>query len=96
MLRVRVRRQGAVVVERTAVSPIGRVARIAWVALLVADAQPVLVQTGEFVVPEAYQGVGVDTKHFYAVDNEAIGATAKENAAGGNNKVTVFRLEEKK
>ncbi len=34
---------------------------------------PVLVQIGEFVIPEANQGVGVDAKHFYAVDNRAIG-----------------------
>jgi hypothetical protein len=34
---------------------------------------PVLAQIGEFAVPEAYQGVGVDAKHFYAVDNAAIG-----------------------
>jgi hypothetical protein len=38
-----------------------------------AGAQPVLVQIGEFVAPEANQGVGVDAQHFYAVDNEAIG-----------------------
>jgi hypothetical protein len=34
---------------------------------------PVLAQIGEFVVPEANQGIGVDAKHFYAVDNTAIG-----------------------
>jgi len=38
-----------------------------------AGAQPTLVQIGEFVVPEANQGVGVDAQHFYAVDNEEIG-----------------------
>jgi hypothetical protein len=38
-----------------------------------AGAQPVLVQIGEFVAPEANQGVGVDAQHLYAVDNEAIG-----------------------
>ena len=32
-----------------------------------------LQQIGEFAVPEANQGVGVDAKHFYAVDNQAIG-----------------------
>ncbi|HEY3516852.1 MAG TPA: cycloisomerase [Gammaproteobacteria bacterium] len=29
-------------------------------------------QIGEFNVPEANQGVGVDERHFYAVDNQAI------------------------
>ena len=54
-------------------------ASIALLALFVlgvaetAGAQPVLVQIGEFVVPEANQGVGVDAQHFYAVDNETIG-----------------------
>jgi hypothetical protein len=54
-------------------------ASIALLALLVlgaaatAGAQPVLVQIGEFVAPEANQGVGVDAQHFYAVDNETIG-----------------------
>ena len=38
-----------------------------------AGAQPALVQIGEFVAPEANQGVGVDAQHFYAVDNETIG-----------------------
>jgi hypothetical protein len=32
-----------------------------------------LEQIGEFNVPEANQGVGVDGRHFYAVDNYAIG-----------------------
>src|SRR6478735_9972850 len=36
-------------------------------------AESVLQQIGEFAVPEANQGVGVDAKHFYAVDNQAIG-----------------------
>ena len=54
-------------------------ASIALLALFVlgvaetAGAQPVLVQIGEFVAPEANQGVGVDAQHFYAVDNETIG-----------------------
>jgi hypothetical protein len=34
---------------------------------------PVLTQIGEFVIPEANQGIGVDAKHFYAVDNTVIG-----------------------
>lgn len=33
---------------------------------------PALEQIGEFAVPEANQGVGVDARHFYAVDNRAI------------------------
>lgn len=36
-------------------------------------ANSVLVQIGEFAVAEANQGVGVDARHFYAVDNRAIG-----------------------
>ena len=40
-------------------------------------AAPVLEQIGEFTVPEANQGVGVDTKHFYAVDNQSIGKYEK-------------------
>ena len=36
------------------------------------DAEPVLKQIGEFNIPEANQGVGVDAKHFYAVDNQVI------------------------
>lgn len=37
------------------------------------SAAPVLDQIGEFAVPEANQGVGADDRHFYAVDNHAIG-----------------------
>jgi hypothetical protein len=57
----------------------GNRAAIAMLALLVfgvvpkSSAEPVLVQVGEFVIPEANQGVGVDAKHFYAVDNQTIG-----------------------
>jgi hypothetical protein len=57
----------------------GNGAAIAMLALLVfgvvpkSSAEPVLVQVGEFVIPEANQGVGVDAKHFYAVDNQTIG-----------------------
>jgi hypothetical protein len=36
-------------------------------------AESILQQIGEFVIPEANQGVGVDARHFYAVDNQAIG-----------------------
>jgi hypothetical protein len=36
-------------------------------------AQPSLVQIGEFIVPDANQGIGVDAQHFYAVDNRSIG-----------------------
>lgn len=42
-------------------------------AVATAQAEPVLVQIGEFAIPEANQGIGVDAKHFYAVDNRAIG-----------------------
>jgi hypothetical protein len=37
------------------------------------DAATVLEQIAEHTVPEANQGVGVDERHFYAVDNQAIG-----------------------
>lgn len=37
-----------------------------------ANAAPLLEQLGEFAVREANQGVGVDERHFYAVDNYAI------------------------
>ncbi len=35
-------------------------------------AKSVLKQIGEFVVPEANQGVGVDDRYFYAIDNQVI------------------------
>lgn len=41
-------------------------------------AAPALEQIAEFAVPEAYQGVGVDSRHFYAVDNYAIGKYDKK------------------
>jgi hypothetical protein len=41
-------------------------------------AAPVLEQAGEFAIPEANQGVGVDAAHFYAVDNQAIGKYDKK------------------
>lgn len=41
-------------------------------------AAPVLDQIGEFAVPEANQGVGADDRHFYAVDNYAIGKYDKK------------------
>ena len=37
-----------------------------------AAAKPTLEQIGEFAVPEANQGIGVDDKHFYAIDNATI------------------------
>jgi hypothetical protein len=52
---------------------IALLALFAFGAAETAIAQPVLVQIGEFVAPEANQGVGADAQHFYAVDNEAIG-----------------------
>jgi len=42
-------------------------------AATAAVAAPVLESVAEFRVPEANQGVGVDAKHFYAVDNFVIG-----------------------
>src|SRR4029078_11232936 len=36
-------------------------------------AESVLQQIGEFAVPEANQGVGVDAQHFYALYTQAIG-----------------------
>lgn len=41
-------------------------------------AAPAFEQVGEFTVPEANQGVGVDARHFYAVDNYAIGKYEKK------------------
>ncbi len=38
----------------------------------VVGAKSILKQIGEFVVPEANQGVGVDDRYFYAVDNQVI------------------------
>jgi hypothetical protein len=43
-------------------------------------AKPVLEQVGEFAVKEANQGVGVDSRHFYAIDNQVI---AKYDKATG-------------
>lgn len=41
-------------------------------------AAPALEQIGEFTVSEANQGVGVDARHFYAVDNYVIGKYDKK------------------
>jgi len=41
-------------------------------------AKPALEQIGEFTVKEANQGVGVDDRHFYAVDNQVIGKYDKK------------------
>ena len=35
-------------------------------------AKPTLEQIAEFAIPEANQGIGVDDRHFYAIDNRAI------------------------
>src|SRR5688572_20053527 len=54
----------------------------AFIALFVAAelrAAPALEQIAEFTVPEANQGVGVDARHFYAVDNYAIGKYDKKS-----------------
>ncbi len=48
---------------------------------LPAQAAPALEQVGEFAVPEANQGVGVDGGHFYAVDNRSIGKYDKRTGA---------------
>jgi hypothetical protein len=42
-------------------------------------AAPALQHVGEFAVPEANQGVGVDAKYFYAVDNQSIGKYDKKS-----------------
>jgi hypothetical protein len=42
------------------------------VAPLALSAQPTLTQIAEFAVPEAAQGVGVDARYFYAVDDTTI------------------------
>jgi hypothetical protein len=47
-------------------------------AAFAAQAKPVLEQVGEFAAPEANQGVGVDDRHFYAVDNTTIGKYDKK------------------
>ena len=46
--------------------------------VLTATAKPTLQQTAEFPIPEANQGVGVDDKYFYAVDNQTIGKYDKK------------------
>lgn len=46
---------------------------------LTAFAKPTLEQIGEFPIPEANQGVGVDEKYFYAVDNQTIGKYDKQS-----------------
>jgi hypothetical protein len=48
------------------------------VSTSVALAAPVLEQIGEFTVPEANQGVGVDDRFFYAVDNQTIAKYEKK------------------
>ena len=45
---------------------------LAFGAIAESGAGPMLTQTGEFEVPEANQGIGVDARHFYAVDNQVI------------------------
>jgi len=47
----------------------------------VPHAKPVLEQIREFVIREANQGVGVDARHFYAIDNQAIGKYDKKTGA---------------
>jgi len=50
-------------------------------AVVPAHARPVLEQVGEFTVPDANQGVGVDEHHFYAVNNRVIGKYNKKTGA---------------
>jgi hypothetical protein len=51
----------------------------AWSIATATLAAPALEQVGEFVVKEANQGVGVDDKYFYAVDNQVIGKYDKKS-----------------
>lgn len=53
-------------------------AALAFAAAMEARAKPTLEQVGEFAVKEANQGVGVDDRHFYAVDNQVIGKYDKK------------------
>lgn len=52
---------------------------------LPAQAAPSLEQIGEFAVPDANQGIGVDHDHFYAVNNRAIGKYDKRTGARSRN-----------
>jgi hypothetical protein len=49
------------------------------VTAFVAHAKPVLEQFADFDIPEANQAVGVDEKHFYAIDNQVIGKYDKKS-----------------
>lgn len=65
---------------------------------LTAFAKPALEQIGEFQVPEANQGVGVDDKYFYAVDNQTIGKYDKKTGAlvkkwAGDKKGPILHLD---
>ena len=53
-------------------------ALLAFLFVTAARAAAVLEQIAEFTVPEANQGVGVDDRYFYAVDNYAIGKYDKK------------------
>lgn len=44
-------------------------------------AQPAITELASFAVPEAGQGVGVDARHFYAVDNTTIAKYDKRSGA---------------
>jgi hypothetical protein len=46
---------------------------------LAALAKPMLEPLGEFDIPEANQGIGVDERHFYAIDNHTIGKYDKKS-----------------
>src|SRR4051794_22868349 len=63
-----------------------------------AGAESLLQQIGEFAVPEATEGVGVDAKHFYAVDTQAIGKYDKTTGKlvkkwQGDNKGPLLHLD---
>ena len=48
------------------------------ISAAIGTAAPSLKQIGEFVIPEANQGVGVDDRYFYAVDNQKIAKYEKK------------------
>ncbi len=71
---------GAFIQETPLIARILAAAAFSFVALT-GFAEPALEQIGEFQVPEANQGIGVDDKYFYAIDNQAIGKYDKKTGA---------------
>lgn len=59
-------------VEDTMCKFFGHVLSLLLLIVSVVHAAPTLKQIGEYVIPEANQGVGVDDKYFYAIDNQTI------------------------